>query len=150
MQQRSEIYKTVGAGRKIYVGVGQSHELLLPERHRSAKGAGSRKESAGKSYPGVRHGGNVRSVFTWYFDEDNDCPFITMDYGGGERYAYPSEIRRTLARVANMALNGEIDSKTANTIILACNAVLGSIRTDEQQKKIDELEVILNDITKKP
>ena len=89
MQQRSEIYKTVGAGRKIYVGVGQSHELLLPERHRSAKGAGSRKESAGKSYPGVRHGGNVRSVFTWYFDEDNDCPFITMDYGGGERYAYP-------------------------------------------------------------
>ena len=48
-----------------------------------------------------------------------------------------------------MALNGEIDSKTANTIILACNAVLGSIRTDEQQK-IDELEVILNDITKKP
>ena len=49
-----------------------------------------------------------------------------------------------------MALNGEIDSKTANTIILACNTVLGSIRTDEQQKKIDELEVILNDITKKP
>ena len=66
------------------------------------------------------------------------------------RMKTPTEIRRTLARVANMALNGEIDSKTANTIILACNAVLGSIRTDEQQKKIDELEVILNDITKKP
>ena len=29
------------------------------------------------------------AFFTWYFDEDNDCPFITMDYGGGERYAYP-------------------------------------------------------------
>ena len=66
------------------------------------------------------------------------------------RMKTPTEIRRTLASVANMALNGEIDSKTANTIILACNAVLGSIRTDEQQKKIDELEVILNDITKKP
>ena len=68
----------------------------------------------------------------------------------GLRMKTPSEIRSTLGRVAIMALNGEIDSKTANTIILACNAVLGSIRTDEQQKKIDELEVILNDITKKP
>lgn len=57
-----------------------------------------------------------------------------------------TEVRRTLARVANMALNGEIDTKTANTIILACNAVLGAIRIDEQQKKIDELEHILNSI----
>lgn len=47
-----------------------------------------------------------------------------------------------------MAVNGEIDNKTANTIVLACNAVLGAIRTDEQQKKIDELEVLLNEINK--
>lgn len=32
------------------------------------------------------------------------------------------------------------------TIILACNAVLGSIRTDEQQKKIDQLEKLVEDI----
>lgn len=60
----------------------------------------------------------------------------------------PTEIRRTLARVANMALNNEIDTKTANTIILACNAVLSAIRTDEQQKKIDELEELLGEINK--
>ena len=42
-----------------------------------------------------------------------------------------------------MAANGEMDTKTANTIILACNAVLSAIRTDEQQKKIDELEEII-------
>lgn len=54
-----------------------------------------------------------------------------------------TEVRRTLSRVMNMAVNGEIDSKTANTIILGCNAVLSAIRTDEQQKKIDELEKIL-------
>lgn len=60
----------------------------------------------------------------------------------------PTEVRRTLARVANMALNNEIDTKTANTIILACNAILGAIRTDEQQKKIDELEILLKDIEK--
>lgn len=47
-----------------------------------------------------------------------------------------------------MALNNEIDTKTANTIILACNAVLSAIRTDEQQKKIDELEELLDEINK--
>lgn len=57
-----------------------------------------------------------------------------------------TEVRRTLTRVMNMAINKEIDNKTANTIILGCNAVLSSIRTDEQQRKIDELEKILNDI----
>lgn len=58
--------------------------------------------------------------------------------------ATPTEVRRTLSRVMNMVANGEIDSKTANTIILGCNAVLSAIRTDEQQRKIDELERILN------
>jgi hypothetical protein len=45
-----------------------------------------------------------------------------------------------------MVANGQMDNKTANTIILGCNAVLSSIRTDDQQKKIDELEKILNEI----
>ena len=60
------------------------------------------------------------------------------------RMGTPTEVRRTLARVANMAANGEMDTKTANTIILACNAVLSAIRTDDQQKKIDELEEIIS------
>lgn len=59
-----------------------------------------------------------------------------------------SEVRRTLARVMNMVANGQMDSKTANTIILGCNAVLSSIRTDEQQQKITELEKILNSLQK--
>lgn len=57
-----------------------------------------------------------------------------------------TEVRRTLSRVMNMVANGEMDNKTANTIILGCNAVLSAIRTDEQQRKIDELEKILNSI----
>lgn len=55
-----------------------------------------------------------------------------------------TEVRRTLSRVANMVVNGEMDNKTANIIILACNAILSAIRTDDQQKKIDELERILS------
>lgn len=66
------------------------------------------------------------------------------------RLSTPTEVRRTLARVANMVVNDEIDTKTANTIILACNAILGAIRTDEQQRKIEELEVMLNVIEQKP
>lgn len=62
------------------------------------------------------------------------------------RMGNPTEVRRTLSRVANMAVNGEIDTKTANTVILACNAVLSAIRTDEQQKKIEQLEQILNEV----
>ena len=57
-----------------------------------------------------------------------------------------TEVRRTLSRVMNMVTNGEMDNKTANTIILGCNAVLSAIRTDEQQRKIDELEKILSGI----
>lgn len=56
-----------------------------------------------------------------------------------------TEVRRTLSRITNMVASGEMDTKTANTIILACNAILSAIRTDEQQKKIDELEKILNE-----
>lgn len=55
-----------------------------------------------------------------------------------------TEVRRTLSRVMNMVVNGELDNKTANTIILGCNAVLSAIRTDEQQRKIDELEHLLS------
>lgn len=58
----------------------------------------------------------------------------------------PEDIRRTLTRVINMAANGQMDTKTANTIIIGCNAVLSSIRVDEQQRKIEELEKIINDM----
>ena len=61
----------------------------------------------------------------------------------------PGEVRRAMTRVSNMVLNGEITPQQANAVIYAGNAVLGSIRADEQErrlaeleKKLDELEVI--------
>ena len=54
------------------------------------------------------------------------------------------DVRRALSRIANMVANKEMDTKTANSMIIACNAILNALRTDEQQKKIDELEAILN------
>ena len=51
----------------------------------------------------------------------------------------PKEIQRTLSRISNMVINDELDTRKANTIIFACNSILNSIRTDEQQKQIDLL-----------
>lgn len=62
------------------------------------------------------------------------------------RMGTPTEVRRVLARMSAEVYNGDLDTKTANTIILACNAVLNSLRMDEQQKKLDELERLLNDL----
>lgn len=58
----------------------------------------------------------------------------------------PAEVRKTLVRLSNMVANGQIDSKQANAIIYAANNILASIRTDEQQTKIDELEKLLKKI----
>lgn len=58
----------------------------------------------------------------------------------------PAEVRRTLTRVINMVANGEMDSKTGNTIIVGCNAVLSSIRTDDQEKKVEELAALLEEV----
>lgn len=60
------------------------------------------------------------------------------------RLSTPSDIRKTLARITNMIVNNEIDSKKANTIIYSCNSILNSIRADEQEKKIQELEDYIN------
>lgn len=57
----------------------------------------------------------------------------------------PSNIRKSLSKVANMVLNGAIDTKTANTLTIVCNALLSSIRIDEQEKRIDELEMLLEE-----
>ena len=57
----------------------------------------------------------------------------------------PTEVRKALNRLANMILNGQIDPKSANAIIYACNVVLGAIRTDEQEKRLDELEKLINE-----
>lgn len=56
------------------------------------------------------------------------------------------EARQAANRIANMLLNREIDSKTANAILYAINVTLGSIRVDEQQRKLDELEQMVEEL----
>lgn len=60
------------------------------------------------------------------------------------RLSTPRDVKKTLSRISNLVANGEMDTKQANTIILACNTILGAIRLDEQQKKIEVLEELIN------
>lgn len=58
----------------------------------------------------------------------------------------PSEVRNAMTRVSNMVLNGEITPQQANALIYAGNAVLSSIRVDEQERRLTELETKLNEL----
>lgn len=64
------------------------------------------------------------------------------------RFDTPRDVRQSATRVANMLLNGEIGAKAGQAIISACKVCLDSIRTDEQQKKLDELEKIMEQLAK--
>ncbi len=57
----------------------------------------------------------------------------------------PLEVRRSLSRVINMVLNGDLDPKAANSIIMGCSAILGGIKTVDYEKKLQELEQLLNE-----
>ena len=55
------------------------------------------------------------------------------------KWSTAREVREGLARVANMLLNEEIEPRTANAVCYCASQILASIRTDEQQQRIDEL-----------
>ena len=61
----------------------------------------------------------------------------------------PKEVRKSLATVANMVLNGDIDAKKSNAFVYVTNAILTSIRVDEQQREIEELREIIQEIKEK-
>ena len=58
----------------------------------------------------------------------------------------PKEVRKSLATVANGVLNDEIEPKKANAFVYVTNSILTSIRVDEQQKEIEELKEIVEEI----
>ena len=58
----------------------------------------------------------------------------------------PGQVRRAMTRVSNMVLNSEITPQQANAVIYAGNAVLGSIRADEQERRLAELEKKLDEL----
>lgn len=68
---------------------------------------------------------------------------MTMSRRKTLKLSTPEEIRRAISRVAGMVLNGELDSKEANTLIYACNSALSAVRTDEYKRKVEELEALL-------
>ena len=58
------------------------------------------------------------------------------------------EVRVTLSKIVNLVANDELDPKKANSIVYVCNAILQSIRTDIQEKEIQELRELVEEIQK--
>ena len=56
------------------------------------------------------------------------------------------EVRKALASVANGVLSDTIDPKKANAFVYVTNAILQSIRLDEQEKEIQELKELVEKI----
>ena len=52
----------------------------------------------------------------------------------------PREVRRTMSRIANMVVNGELTIGEANAVTYCCNSILTAIRVDDQAAAINELE----------
>ena len=57
----------------------------------------------------------------------------------------PKEVRQAITKTVNEIRSGQLTPQQGNAIITGCNAVLSSIRVDEQEKKIAELENLLKD-----
>lgn len=62
------------------------------------------------------------------------------------RFNSTTEVRRTLQRITNAMLAGELDTAKANSAINACNAAINAIVKGEQDKKLAELETLLMEI----
>ena len=58
------------------------------------------------------------------------------------------EVRRSLAAINNMLLNDKIEADKARAIVYTANAILQSIRIDEQEKAIEELKSMVEEIQK--
>lgn len=50
------------------------------------------------------------------------------------RWNTPTEVRRSLAKINNMVLNGEITAKEANSIFYSANLVLKALEQEAQFK----------------
>lgn len=59
------------------------------------------------------------------------------------------EIRSTLSTLVNLVANDKIEQKKANSIVYITNAILSSIRIDEQDKEIQELKEMIEEIKNK-
>ena len=56
------------------------------------------------------------------------------------------EVRRSLAAINNMLLNDKIEADKARAIVYTANAILQSIRIDEQENQIEELRELIEEI----
>ena len=52
----------------------------------------------------------------------------------------PTEIRAALTKIANECRTNQLTPQQTNALVCVCNAILGSLRTDELERRLAELE----------
>lgn len=62
------------------------------------------------------------------------------------RFTDNKEIKRSLNRVANMVVNGELDPQRASAIATLCNTMLKAEKQLELEKQMEELLEIVEEI----
>lgn len=55
----------------------------------------------------------------------------------------PAEVRAAITKIANMVLNEEVTTQQANCLVYCCNTQLSAIKTTEQERRLQELEELL-------
>ena len=58
------------------------------------------------------------------------------------------EVRRSLATINNMLLNDKIEADKARAIVYTANTILSSIRIDDQERQIQELKDMVEELQK--
>lgn len=58
----------------------------------------------------------------------------------------PREVRTTLSKLINLVANDKIDHNKAKAITYMTSYILQSIKLDEQEKQIEELKEIIEEI----
>ena len=58
----------------------------------------------------------------------------------------PKEVRNTLSTLVNLVANDEIDHQKAKTITYMTSYILQSIKLDEQEKEIQQLKDMLEEL----
>ncbi len=87
---------------------------------------------------------NTHEVYTAFYAMDKIC----FDEKGGFlmlRMKRACDVRRALQRVSNDVLEGKISPQTANAFAYCASTLLNSIRIDEQQRRLEELERTLEE-----
>lgn len=77
-------------------------------------------------------------------DKGKNVDLTVLDGGGKAkklrlRFGTAADVRRSVARINNLVINGQLGAKEANAIIYGCQSILQALRQDEYEQQITQI-----------